>query len=253
MSNPIPAPLFVLVSACTPLEGVTELEPWQAESKEAVLDAYGASRLNDLAPFAVLQYAYRDAQEGDCPELAESDGSLEISTQGCTSTSGFTWSGDAHVTFTGPDDEDWAVRFDAFELVAERGGEVHRYALHGISSVEQTDGVNQYEHALDYEESGAYDGEPYAIAGYWDRSVSGSWDAYRVRSDVGLRASLEGVTGQLRLDEDLDYGDDDCIHEPDGRSTLTGATIATLDWTIASCDGCAEVSLDGDDEGTACW
>lgn len=214
-------------------------------------DACRAATFNDVAPATLYRNTYGRALQFDCPALTESASAVFLSGDGCSNEKGYTFDGTIEYTWGGDATDAFAdLAFEGFWMLAEQGGPRSRLALHGTSTRESREGGALTTHAVDDEEESMYDGEPNTVSGSWTRSVDDGAGAREVRSEIVLRSSLEGVVGELALDGTLGWADVGCDEELEGTSTLAGASVATLAWNTRRCDGCAELTLDGRDEGT---
>ena len=199
------------------------------------------------------------SDEGSCPYMTASGGSLTWRTD-CRSQDGYDWEGEYTVGET--QDEDWLLFDYAFDLSVS--SEVDDRVFDHL----KLDGSMFY---VDGDDSpmvrSSQSNLVIQAAGYWSRGFEDQLEQAWSRLAVSGRWEGQVVEGQqvIQLDASVDLGDlggfqatgnlseDDCVLEPAGELTLIGQQEVTLVFHGSNaCDGCAELTVDGERQANAC-
>jgi hypothetical protein len=203
------------------------------------------------------------ADPGSCPYV-QADGAKRIWVSGCRSEDGYDWEGTVSLEETSDELGDWERwRFDldvtsevegrSFDFVRLQGGFDYLSADATVDRWVQANWAVQAQ-------------------GYWannfEEELEAAWADLAL---TGVYQAQETESGALRfvLQATVDLGDNGgfdatadaltagaatgCPVEPDGVLTLVGAQTAVLTFEGPDrCDGCAQLSVDGERQANAC-
>lgn len=199
------------------------------------------------------------SDEGTCPYVT-ANGAAETWRSDCRSQDGYDWDGDYTVEES---EEGLWTRF-AYDLDLEVASEVDGRAFDRVlldGSMVYVDGdddplVRSSQSNLVIE-----------TRGYWSRGFEDELEA--AWSHLAISGRWEGSTADgtetVNLEATVDLGSwdgfmahgaitvDSCLLEPKGEVTLVGAQTAVLTFHGADgCDGCAELTIDGERQANTC-
>lgn len=203
------------------------------------------------------------ADPGSCPYV-QANGAERVWVSGCRSEDGYDWEGTVRVEETSDEGGDWERwRFD-LEVVSEvEGRSFDRVRLLGGFDYMSGDGeVDRWVQA-----NWSVEAE-----GYWANNFEDELeDAWRALALTGVYQAQTTEAGALRyvLEATVDLGDTGgfnatsdtftagaatgCPVEPTGALTLVGAQTAVLTFEGPDrCDGCAQLTVDGERQANAC-
>ncbi len=226
--------------------------PWPMDTVGDVAVAGSAAYPNParliLLDGNALAGARTAASEGDpCPTLTESeDGRTSTISGDCTTGWGSVYGGTA--TFAEVNGT-FASTYDHFHF--EDGLNPYGYDVDGAWL--DTGGEVRYDLTLTMLGQWMATGAPDVTAVVhtvvaWYAGSQGIVDGY---VDI-VSQPTSGATGDLCVSGNLDLSDS-CEAEDTAALTLWGSTPATVTWNgFSSCDGCADVTIDGVDAGSYC-
>ncbi len=199
------------------------------------------------------------SDEGTCPYVTATGGAETWKTD-CRSQDGYDW--DGYYTVDESEEDLW-TRF-AYDLDLEVSSDVEGRAFDRVllrGPMVYVDGdddpmVRSSQSNLVIE-----------ATGYWSRGFEDELEA--AWSHLAVSGRWEGSKGEggesVTLEAALDLGSwegftasgvvmvDTCLLEPKGEVTLVGAQTATLTFQgEGACDGCAELTIDGERQANAC-
>ena len=233
------------------------LDGWTATSASDALAAADLAMIDFYGLEDTITRAIQAAEEG-CPSVTET---AEGTTAGyvvegeCTTSTGWRYSGraEASLTFVDGAPQAYSYAWEDFELAHSDGDGDYVVALDGSATeAQQPDSSITLDIDLTQgmRRTGAYAGDGPDFLGVLVGSVTAAYPSFD--EDLYVRAvdSDVGVTGDYCVTSRLEHGD--CPSEDSGTMTVFGSTVAVLTWDAADCDGCADVTLDGADAGSAC-
>ncbi len=199
------------------------------------------------------------SDEGTCPYLTAS-GTAETWRSDCRSQDGYDWDGD--YTVDEVEDGSWTTFAYDLGLIVDsdvEGRAFDRVSLKGPMVYVDGDDepmVRSSQSNLVVE-----------VAGYWSRGFEDALEDAWSRLAISGRWEGQAQDGseQITLEAAVDLGSwggfvatgsitvDDCLLEPAGQVSFVGAQTAVLTFQgDDACDGCAEVTVDGERQANAC-
>ncbi len=199
------------------------------------------------------------ADEGTCPYLTAS-GAAETWRSDCRSQDGYDWDGD--YTVEEAEEGSW-TRF-SYDLALQVDSDVEGRAFDHIALTGPMVYVDGDDEPLVRSSQSNLLVE---AAGYWSRGFEDTYEA--AWSQLAISGRWEGLTAHgaetVTLEATVDLGEwqgfaatgeltlHDCLLEPAGEITLVGAQTAVLAFQgDDGCDGCAELTVDGERQANAC-
>lgn len=224
------------------------LNPWPVASPE---DAWSAAGLAgppvvQLTSFddEALTWARFSADAFGCPTITEDEVSGAVSISGeCDNVMG---SGSGTATFLSSAEGGYVSTYEAFSFESYDSG--LRFAADGTWSYD-TASVS-FDVAVDYSWGG--EGEDWAVI---DWALEGEFgDATHMEGRVDVTDSPSGG-GSFCILMDYPAYSGTCTEESPGTIGIQGSAYAEFVFdpdAAPACDGCAEVTIDGEDEGLYC-
>ncbi len=224
------------------------LHPWAMDTVEDVGLAAALVYPNIAILTLLNQNAVTGAKNavnyGDaCPTVTESDDGTTVTVTGdCTTSWDQVYGGTATFTNT---DSDYTSVYDHFHFEDDPGS--WGYEVDGTWSFSWVD--RTFEVDLTLTMLGEWiPGLPEVTATY---QTTGSDRLIEGYADI-VSQPTNAATGDVCVSDDYEYVSA-CDAEADEVVSLWGSTPATLTWNgSTSCDGCADVTIDGADAGTYC-